>query len=212
MTASSSTTTARGWSAVALLVGVAMALGGCVALPGAPPPVAEEDGGFVQREATVPILLVAGDRGSIGEERIRVTPSEDGRLSIDVSEDEVGGFGDSFQAAAWNSVVVATFLGGVELGNNYRFELRGRIDGPSAGGITTVALLSLIHGTRIQPGVAMTGTITPTGTIGPVGGVPEKGDESGTARLVLHPSDNLGEGGGPGIADDESKGVGTGPP
>lgn len=189
MTVSSSTTTARGQGLLALLVGVAMMLGGCVALPigGQPTPAATED--YVRREATIPILLVAGDRGSIGEERIRITPSDDGGLSIDVSETEVGGFGESFQAAAWNSVVVATFLGGVDLGNNYRFELRGRIDGPSAGGITTVALLSLIHGTEIQPGVAMTGTITPTGTIGPVGGVPEKVqaviDDGGYERVLI---------------------------
>lgn len=149
-------------------------LAGCVALPFGGGGEPETQGGFTAREVTVPILLVRGDSGSIGEESIRVTPSSDGTLSIDISEDEVGGFGESFQAAAWNSVVIATFLGGVDLANNYRFELRGRIDGPSAGGITTVALLSLIHGTTIQPGIAMTGTITPTGTIGPVGGVPEK--------------------------------------
>lgn len=165
------TTLRRGRTALAAVL-VAL-LAGCVALPlGQTPEAATGD--FAQREVTIPILLVRGDAGSIGEERIRVAPSADGTLSIDVSEDEVGGFGDSFHAAAWNSVVVATFLGGVDLANNYRFELRGRIDGPSAGGITTVALLSLIHGTSIRPGIAMTGTITPTGTIGPVGGVPEK--------------------------------------
>src|SRR5690606_23276282 len=165
------TTLRRGRTALAAVL-VAL-LAGCVALPPGQTPEAAT-GDFAQREVTIPILLVRGDAGSIGEERIRVAPSADGTLSIDVSEDEVGGFGDSFHAAAWNSVVVATFLGGVDLANNYRFELRGRIDGPSAGGITTVALLSLIHGTSIRPGIAMTGTITPTGTIGPVGGVPEK--------------------------------------
>lgn len=166
-------TTTRRIRAVLAATLVAM-LAGCVALPIGGQTPDEGEGGFAAREVTVPILLVRGDAGSIGEESIRVTPSADGTLSIDVSEDEVGGFGDSFQAAAWNSVVIATFLGGVDLANNYSFELRGRIDGPSAGGITTVALLSLIHGTSIQPGIAMTGTITPTGTIGPVGGVPEK--------------------------------------
>jgi hypothetical protein len=189
MSESSRTAHIRGWSLVALFVTAALTLQGCVFLPTPRPTASPENSGFTRTEATIPILLVAGDRGSIGEERIRVTPSDDGELSVDVSETEVGGFGESFQAAAWNSVVVATFLGGVDLGNNYRFELRGRIDGPSAGGITTVALLSLIHGTEIQPRIAMTGTITPTGTIGPVGGVPEKVqaviDDGGYDRVLI---------------------------
>lgn len=173
MTASP-TATPRRRRLVAAAAGIAMLLTGCVAFPVTGPPAHQETAGFASRDVTIPILLVAGSKGSIGEERIRVTPNETGELSIDISEDEVGGFGDTFHAAAWNAVVVATFLSGVEIGNNFRFELRGRIDGPSAGGITTVALLSLIHGTEIRSGIAMTGTITPTGTIGPVGGVPEK--------------------------------------
>lgn len=188
-TPSHATTTVRGGGVIALLVGAALALGGCVAIPGAQETAAPETVDFARTDVTIPILLVSGNGGSIGEERIRVTPSEDGELTVEVSETEVGGFGESFQAAAWNSVVVATFLGGVDLGNNYRFELRGRIDGPSAGGITTVALLSLIHGTEIQPRIAMTGTITPTGTIGPVGGVPEKVqaviDDGGYDRVLI---------------------------
>ena len=167
------------------------ALTGCISLPLAPPatPISEVVG-FAANEVTIPILLVGGNTGLIGEESIRVTPDEDGELSIDISEDEVGGFGDTFHAAAWNAVMVATFLTGVDIGHNYRFELRGRIDGPSAGGITTAALLSLIHGTTIADDIAMTGTITPTGTIGPVGGIPEKITaviEDGSYERVLIP-------------------------
>lgn len=181
----------RRWlSAVAIATAVAIALTGCISTPDLKPEAPAAEAVFTSSEVAVPILLVAGSRGSIGEERIRVTPDAGGVLSIDISEDEIGGFGETFHAAAWNAVVVATFLSGVDIGHNYRFELRGRIDGPSAGGITTVALLSLIHGTTITPGTAMTGTITPTGTIGPVGGVPEKIAaviEDGSYEKVLIP-------------------------
>ncbi|WP_166865409.1 MULTISPECIES: S16 family serine protease [unclassified Salinibacterium] len=180
----------RRLAAAALATAAAIMLVGCISTPALKPEQAAAEVGFASSEVTIPILLVGGSQGSIGEERIRVTPDAGGALSIDISEDEVGGFGETFHAAAWNAVVVATFLSGVDIGHNYRFELRGRIDGPSAGGITTVALLSLIHGTTIAPGTAMTGTITPTGTIGPVGGVPEKIAaviEDGSYEKVLIP-------------------------
>jgi hypothetical protein len=37
-----------------------------------------------------------------------------------------------------------------------------------------VAVLSLLRGDDLDPGVTMTGTVNPDGTIGPVGGIPEK--------------------------------------
>ena len=163
--------------ATAVIAAAAVMLTGCTLFPAAPEkPVENTDNtvDYQRTEITVPILLVSGSSGSIGEETISVKPAEDGKLSIDISEDEVGGFGDMFQGAAWSSVMVATLLTGADITNNYRFVLRGRIDGPSAGGITTAALLSLILGDEFLPDVAMTGTISPIGTIGPVGGIPEK--------------------------------------
>jgi uncharacterized protein len=125
-------------------------------------------------EVTVNALYAAGDTGGVSEQTISMEPSDDGDLRIDFSENEVTGFGDMTRAASWNAVTVATILTGASLDRQYRFAFDGRIDGPSAGGLTTVAVLSLLQGDALKDGVTMTGTINPTGTIGAVGGIPEK--------------------------------------
>jgi uncharacterized protein len=130
--------------------------------------------GFRSSETTVNVLYAAGDTGGVAQQRISVEPSEDGDLSIDISEDEVSGVGAMTSAASWNAVSVATLLTGAPLDVAYRFAFDGRIDGPSAGALTTVGLLSLYYGDDISPDVTMTGTINPMGTVGTVGGIPEK--------------------------------------
>ncbi|WP_168627348.1 S16 family serine protease [Cryobacterium sp. BB307] len=181
--------------ATAVVAAAAVMLTGCTLFPADPvAPVENTDNtvDYQRTEITIPMLAVSGSTGSIFEQTISVKPSEDGKFSIDISEDEVGGFGDMFQGAAWSSVMVATLLTGADITNNYRFALRGRGDGPSAGGITTAGLLSLILGDEFLPDVVMTGTITPSGTIGPVGGVPEKVtgvvDADGDYTKVLIPA------------------------
>lgn len=150
-------------------------LNGCVFLPqigGGGDTTA--NGGFQGEEVTVQALYAAGDTGGVSPQRISVGPSEDGELAIDFSEDEVTGFGDMTRAASWNAVTVATLLSGAPLSTQYRFAFDGRIDGPSAGALTTVGVLSLYFGEEIDPAATMTGTINPTGTVGTVGGIPEK--------------------------------------
>jgi uncharacterized protein len=48
------------------------------------------------------------------------------------------------------------------------------VDGPSAGGAITVALMAAVSGTEILDDVYMTGTINSDGSLGEVGGVPYK--------------------------------------
>lgn len=48
------------------------------------------------------------------------------------------------------------------------------VDGPSAGGCISVALLAALRGDSLDDSVYMTGTIGSDGSIGPVGGVAEK--------------------------------------
>lgn len=96
---------------------------------------------------------------------------------VGFSEDEVAGTGDQWRAAGWNAAVVATLLTGAPLtGREVRFDVNGRIDGPSAGALMTLGLLSLIRGDKLKTDVTMTGTINPDGTVGPVGGIPYKVD------------------------------------
>jgi uncharacterized protein len=50
------------------------------------------------------------------------------------------------------------------------------IGGPSAGGIMTVATISLLKGWEMDSRTVMTGMINPDGSIGPIGGIPQKID------------------------------------
>ncbi len=105
---------------------------------------------------------------------VEMTDSTDGELRVDISENEVAGVGDMKRAAAWNSVIVASLLTGQLPAKTFRFVETGYIDGPSAGAVQTVAVLSLLLGDELRSDVAMTGTINPDGTVGPVGGIAEK--------------------------------------
>jgi uncharacterized protein len=112
--------------------------------------------------------------GGVGQEIVTMEPTTDHSLRVDFSEDEVAGLGDQSRAASWNAVTVATLLTGAPLEGRYRFEIQGQIDGPSAGALKTVGVLSLMRGDTMKTGITMTGTINPDGTVGPVGGIPEK--------------------------------------
>jgi hypothetical protein len=115
-----------------------------------------------------------GATGGVGKEVITMEATTDKSLRVDLSEDEVSGIGDQSRAASWNAVTVATLLTGWSLSGRYRFEVSGYIDGPSAGALKTVAVISLMRGDTLSPDITMTGTINPDGTLGPVGGIPQK--------------------------------------
>jgi hypothetical protein len=128
--------------------------------------------------------------GGVGQEVLTMEPTSDHSLRVDFSEDEVDGLGDQSRAASWSAVTVATLLTGAPLEGRYRFEIQGQVDGPSAGALKTVGVLSLMRGDSLKPDITMTGTINPDGTVGPVGGIPEKiqGAADDHIKTVLIPA------------------------
>lgn len=118
-----------------------------------------------------------GPSGGTNKFTVRYEKTSGKTFRVGFSEDEVAGTGDQWRAAGWNAAVVATLLTGAPLaGREVRFDVNGRIDGPSAGALMTLGLLSLIRGDKLKTDVTMTGTINPDGTVGPVGGIPYKVD------------------------------------
>ncbi|MCK4347680.1 MAG: hypothetical protein KAW47_03600 [Thermoplasmatales archaeon] len=62
------------------------------------------------------------------------------------------------------------------------------IGGPSAGGIMTAAVASLLEGWTMDSKTVMTGMINPDGSIGPIGGIPKKIDAAysvGATRFLI---------------------------
>jgi uncharacterized protein len=62
------------------------------------------------------------------------------------------------------------------------------IGGPSAGGIMTVAVISLLENWTLDNKTVMTGMINPDGSIGPIGGIPYKIDAAhsvGATRFLI---------------------------
>lgn len=112
--------------------------------------------------------------GTTGETTLSRTDAADGDFRVEFSANEVDGIGAASQAGAWNASIISTLLLGQPLEGEFRFETSGRVDGPSAGALTTAGLIALARGEEFLDGVTMTGTINATGTIGPVGGIPEK--------------------------------------
>lgn len=100
-------------------------------------------------EITVTWLAVAGAKGATGTTVIsRRQPGSPGDFRVEFSENEVGGIGSQSQAGAWNAAIISTLLLGLPLEGEFRFATDGRIDGPSAGALTTAGLIALARGTR----------------------------------------------------------------
>ena len=113
------------------------------------------------------ITMTAEIEAEIGEGRILVNTEP--RVGIDV------------QTSVRTAIEVAEKVTGIKLGMTdviltiLAEEENEIIDGSSAGGCITVALLAAIQGDDLNDTVYMTGTIESDGSIGQIGGVVEKG-------------------------------------
>ncbi|MBD3175819.1 MAG: hypothetical protein GF320_11610 [Armatimonadia bacterium] len=172
---------------VATLIGLALAtwLAGCPCCGGGAasnttisPGSGSNSGGVDEEtERDLAVLWFNGFDGSGGYSDVRVTvaPHEGESAKVSFAEGEVGGSGDMWEAAGWMAACVSSLATGVPM-NTYSVEyaVEGAIDGPSAGGLFTVAVLSALTSADLSDDVTMTGTVNPDGTIGPVGGIPHK--------------------------------------
>ncbi|MEZ5115242.1 MAG: S16 family serine protease [Candidatus Nanopelagicales bacterium] len=166
------TRTRRRW--VAVMAAGTLALAGAACSPQRVEPSASTSGG-----QTVPFHPLyfsgAAPNATGGVSDADVTFQRGGDvLRVEFSEDQVEGVGDQIRAASWSAVTVASLLTGAPVTGTYRFTYTGYADGPSAGTLTTVAVLAAQRGITIDPKATMTGTINPDGTVGPVGGIPQK--------------------------------------
>ena len=88
--------------------------------------------------------------------------------------------GMDLQASVRTAATVVESLLGISLsGTDIILTVRAEesveaVDGPSAGGVLTVAIMAAVRNHEILDGVYMTGTINSDGSIGEVGGVPYK--------------------------------------
>lgn len=149
----------------------------------------------VERTIRLPVLSVSGERpvGSCQYLNFHCVRRDGDRtpLSIAVIEDTPGGAGESVRASFWLAAMVAALernddLSGVRLS----LELTGQIDGPSAGAVICLAVLSALDGREYPADCAVTGAIMPDGTIGGVGALAEKlrAAAKGDIRRVLVPA------------------------
>jgi hypothetical protein len=122
---------------------------------------------------------------------VRVSRSEVGDLRVGFFESQFFGLQPSWRAAGWMAVVVSA-LNTAQPMTNWRiaFDAAGRINGPSAGSLMTVAVLSALRNEKLKAGVTMTGTINPDGSIGPVSGIYYKlmGAKRAGLKTVLIPA------------------------
>lgn len=155
---------------------------------------AAQSGGKTQVEA---LWFASGPQGfSGGTSKVAVSVEKNTgggtrELRVGFFESEVGGSGGMWRAAGWMAVITSGLLLGVDPADyRYTYDVGGRIDGPSAGTLMTVATLATILGHPVKSDVTMTGTINPDGTVGPVGGIPQKIDGAAKAgkKTILIPA------------------------
>ncbi len=171
----STTTPTRRRSALALLSAGGLLLAGCGVIPGI-------GGGAQAREVAVQALWVDPGSGAAAVQEgvlpatvtVTIGPPAGG-LELDVKSQAEHGAGPAWTASSWSAAVAAVLATGTDPRRlKLSYDVSGSIDGPSAGGLLTVATTAAINNKALRSDATMTGTIAPDGSIGPVSGVPNK--------------------------------------
>ncbi len=139
-------------------------------------------------------LGVSGFLGSVLEIEVKAFLGSAGKGSIRFNETA----GSMARDAVFNAAAVIRDLTGEDI-KNYDIHVNivggGRIDGPSAGLATTMAIYSALKNYPIRKDVAVTGEISIQGKVKPVGGIYEKifGAKQAGVNTVIIPEENLSE-------------------
>jgi len=134
-----------------------------------------------------PLAYVSGGEGSVPFGICHAVPISvggdvPGDVRVGVIETRIGGASLMWRTAAWQATLTAAqLLDFHPQAMQTTFTVEGGIDGPSAGALLTIGVISAVLGDKLRDDVTMTGTINPDGMIGPVGGIPFKIE--GAARV-----------------------------
>lgn len=130
-----------------------------------------------ERTMQVPCLTVSGGtEGNISHQPFTFSIGHSDRpLRILIGDDTPGGSGNEIRNSVWLAATTAALQRKISLqGVKIEVEFSGLVDGPSAGAVFCLAIMSAIDGRQFPSDFAMTGTIMPDGTVGAVGGIPAK--------------------------------------
>jgi len=135
-----------------------------------------------RREIAIDFLWVRGvgpgATGGVSPAVVSVEPNHTERVRVGVLEGSALQLGDQWRASVWLAAFQASMALNRPLSDWLLWveaEKHGdRVDGPSAGGLLTAAMLAGMTNAKANPDFTMTGTINPDGSIGPVGGIPQK--------------------------------------
>ena len=123
--------------------------------------VTQRRGGTIGTCARVPLKVVRDD--------------SDEPLQIAISDDTPGGSGATIRSTVWTAALTAALAKESTLDGTFvTVSFKGNVDGPSAGAMMCLGIMSALDGRAFPSDFAMTGSILPDGTIGLVGGVQQK--------------------------------------
>ena len=93
------------------------------------------------------------------------------------------------RSSIWMAALIAGLIRDDDLsGLRLTVQIPGAVDGPSAGGVLCLGILSALDGRVLPKDFAFTGTILPDGTIGEVGGIVHKmqaAQREGCKRVII---------------------------
>jgi len=132
-------------------------------------------------EFKLPILTVSQNEtgkwsGQVIDLGLTVSQNKSGKpLLVAIAEDRPNGVGEQFRAAMWSAASTVALERGIPL-RGYHLELTAQeaVDGPSAGAMITLAIMTALDGRTLTNDFVFTGSILPNGSVGYVGGLVQK--------------------------------------